>query len=126
MRRLVAVIGFVLTATPAAAGELDVAIGQVEVVRAPAPIGTVVIGEPRVADVTVEGDMSVVVFGKSAGETDLILFDQARQVMMTARVTVLPAINSDFVTIRRPGEKGIDHEVWVCGSTNACSKAADK
>lgn len=115
MIRSIAIIGCLLTAIPASAQEVLLAVGGVEVVVPGGVIGTVAVGDPKVADVAVEGDGSVLVFGKAAGETGLVVFDRDRQLVHSSTIRVVPSTRSDLVTVRRAGERGLSSEDWMCG-----------
>lgn len=107
---------------PAAAGEIMLAIGGVEVIQSPVPVGTVVVGEPKVADVAVDGTSAILVFGRGSGETDLVVLDRERKTIMTTRVTVGGAARGGTVTVRRASDKGITDEIWNCSATVSCVK----
>ena len=61
---------------PAAAGEsFAVRLDKVEVLRLDEPASIVVVGNPEVADVTVENPRLLFVIGRAPGETNLMVFD---------------------------------------------------
>jgi Flp pilus assembly secretin CpaC len=75
-----AVFGLALAAAgvPASAEDIiDVTIDFAEVVKLDRPAETIIIGNPGIADAAVEDESTLVVTGKAAGTTNLIVLDQA-------------------------------------------------
>lgn len=61
---------------PSAAGDsYTVRLDKVEVLRLDDPASIVVVGNPEIADVTVENPRLLFVIGRSPGETNLMVFD---------------------------------------------------
>src|SRR4051794_28788672 len=52
------------------------------------PIQTAIVGNPEVADVTVQGGTSIVISAKSVGETNVLLLDNEDNVIYAADVLV--------------------------------------
>lgn len=121
MIRSMTIIGCLMAALPAAAQELLLPKGGVQIVTPGVLIGTVVIGDPKVADVAVEGDNTVLVFGKGVGQTELIVFGLDRSVVHSSVIQVVPATGSDLVTVRRGTERGLTSEDWLCRD-GGCSR----
>lgn len=109
-------------AFPAVAEDMSVAVGQVATILSDSPPGTVVIGDPRVADVAVEG-RTVMVFGKAAGETDLVVFDQNRDILFAHRIAVGVA-SGDSVTVLSPGAAGVITARWSCPNGRCVKETA--
>jgi Flp pilus assembly secretin CpaC len=69
-----------ITSVPsgAAAAEevIDVTIDFAEVITLDRPAATIVIGNPGIADAAVEDERTLVITGKAAGTTNLIVLDQ--------------------------------------------------
>jgi Flp pilus assembly secretin CpaC len=107
-----------------AADVLAIAVGQVSVVRAGGSIGTVAVGDPSIADVAIEGDNSVMVFGKKAGQTDLVLMSNGHRLLLRSHIIVSPSAADDSIVIRRPGSQGVTEEAWYC--TPTCARAGAK
>jgi Flp pilus assembly secretin CpaC len=95
-------------------GVLVVGLGRISVVHAKQSIATVAVGDPEIADVAIEGDRSVMVFGKKSGQTDLVLMNDAHQPIVSSHILVGAMGGSDVIIIRRPGKNGIDAEPWYC------------
>lgn len=123
MIRPVVFAAVLAVAFPAFAEDMSVAVGQVATISSDAPPGTVVIGDPRVADVAVEG-RTVMVFGKAVGETDLVVFDANREIMFAHRIAV-GAASGDVVTVLSPGATGVVSARWSCPG-GRCVKDASR
>ena len=114
-----------LAAGPAPAADfISIGIGQVSVVHASQSIGTVAVGDPKIADVAIEGDAAVVVFGKKPGQTDLVLMSHNHRLILRQRIVVGTAGGPDTVVVRRPGETGISDEGWFCAPN--CVRVGEK
>lgn len=75
-------------ATPAHADDLIVRYDQSQLLRLPRPVSEVIIGNPSIADVAVQGGNLLVVTGKTFGVTNIIALDQQRNVIQDQRVIV--------------------------------------
>jgi Flp pilus assembly secretin CpaC len=76
-------------ATWASAGaDLIVRYDQSQLLRLPKPVREVIIGNPSIADVSVQGPNLLVVTGKTFGVTNIIALDQQRNVIQDQRVIV--------------------------------------
>jgi Flp pilus assembly secretin CpaC len=93
---------------------IAIGIGRLTVVRATESIATVAVGDPSVADVSVEGDRAVMVFGKRPGQTDLILMGHNQRPILRSRIMVGTMGGEDTVVVRRPSPQGMDEEAWFC------------
>jgi Flp pilus assembly secretin CpaC len=71
-------IGLTVPAAPAAdpTGEISVMMNMARILRIPTAAATVIIGNPAVADVTIQDPLTLVLTGKSYGRTNLIALDQ--------------------------------------------------
>lgn len=74
--------------TPAAAGDLVVRYDQSQLLRLPRPATEVIIGNPSIADVALQGGNLLVVTGKTFGITNVIALDAERNVIQDQRVLV--------------------------------------
>jgi len=77
-----------LEAATARAADLIVRYDQSQLLRLPRPIAEVIIGNPSIADVSVQGGNMLVVTGKTFGVTNVIALDAARNVIQDQRVVV--------------------------------------
>lgn len=73
---------------PAQAGDLIVRYDQSQLLRLPRPAAEVIIGNPSIADVALNGGNLLVVTGKTFGITNVIALDADRNVIQDQRVLV--------------------------------------
>jgi hypothetical protein len=92
----------------AAADTIDVVLDQAQIVRLPDRVGTIVIGNPLIADVTVQSGGLMVVTGKGYGRTNVIALDRRGAVLLEKAIQVQGPHN--VVVIYR----GIDRESYSC------------
>jgi len=77
-----------LEATEARAEDLVVRYDQSQLLRLPRPAADVIIGNPSIADVSVQAGNLLVVTGKTFGITNLIALDGERNVIKDQRIIV--------------------------------------
>ena len=77
-----------LEATMARASDLFVKYDQSQLMRLPRPVAEIIIGNPTIADVSVQGGTLLVITGKSFGITNIIALDSERNVIQDQRVIV--------------------------------------
>jgi Flp pilus assembly secretin CpaC len=75
-------------ARPATAADLIVRYDQSQLLRLPRPASEVVIGNPSIADISLQGGNLLVVTGKTFGITNVIALDADRNVIQDQRVVV--------------------------------------
>jgi hypothetical protein len=84
--------GFLLAAflpvSGAAAQDLIVKYDQSQLLRLPRPVAEIIVGNPTIADVTVQSSNLLVVTGKTFGITNVIALDAERNVIQDQRVIV--------------------------------------
>lgn len=112
---------FSVIAYSAMAQEMSLSVGQVSVVPVSTAPGSVVVGNPKVADVAVEGN-AVMVMGVGAGETDLVILGTKKEVLYSGRVAVRGAGDLDAVVVRGAGDAGVTDAVWECPPGRPCAK----
>jgi len=87
---LVALGGTSFALAPSAgAGDLVVKYDQSQLLRVPRPITEIIIGNPSVADVTVQSPHLLVVTGKTFGITNVIALDADRNIIQDQRIVVV-------------------------------------
>jgi len=87
---------------------LAVVLDQAQLVRLPEHVGTIVIGNPLIADVTIQAGGMMLVTGKGYGVTNIIILDRAGKVLMDRPVQVEGA--ADVVVVYR----GVNRESYSC------------
>ncbi len=80
--------GLILAGGSAIAADLVVRFDQSQLLRLPRPVSEIIIGNPGIADVTVQGGNLLVVTGKSYGVTNIIALDSERNIIQDQRVLV--------------------------------------
>lgn len=116
MKPFSALLSLVLLTAPvaaAAAEVLELPLGGAASVPLRGAARSVVVGNPAIADVTVDGSRSVTVFGKAPGGTTLAVLDAGGGVMVERWVVVL-AGGDGAVTLRYGTGK-----TWVPGGAAA-------
>jgi hypothetical protein len=90
------------------AADIEVTIDQAKLVKLPERVATLVIGNPLIADVSVQSGGLVVITGKGYGATNIIALDRSGAVLMERVVEVLG--RDDVVVVY----KGVDRETYSC------------
>ena len=98
-----------LTAMTAQAAELIVKYDQSQLLRVERPVSEIIIGNPTIADISVQSKKLLVVTGKSFGKTNMILLDGERNVIQENTVVVLQD-QVNVVNLRR----GVARESYNC------------
>ena len=97
----VAVVGL----APAHAETITVSVDQAKVMKLPANVATIVIGNPLIADATLQSGGIMVITGKGFGETNMLALDQKGDVVMTKEVRVLGPTSGDIVVVYKGSER---------------------
>ena len=115
-------VAVVLLLTPAVVAApvddlISVSVDQAKLVKFPDQIATIVVGNPLIADVTLQPGGLVVVTGKGYGATNVIAIDRRGQVLMD-RIIQVQGPSDKVVTIYR----GVERESYSCSPT--CQRRA--
>ncbi|RUU11657.1 hypothetical protein EOD23_09790 [Mesorhizobium sp. USDA-HM6] len=96
---LLAVAAFVV---PASAGAgIEVTMNQAKIVKLSRAADTIVVGNPAIADATVQDASTVVLTGKGFGVTNLVVLDQDGSPIIDEQVTVVRQAASSVRIYRR-------------------------
>ncbi len=95
---------------PARAETVTVHVDQARVMRLPERVATIVIGNPLIADATLQAGGVVVLTGKGFGATNMLALDRAGKVVMDHTVQVQGPATSDLVVVYR----GVERESYSC------------
>jgi len=90
------------TSAPAQAGNTQsytVELNKTEIVRLPGAAASIVIGNPKIADVTVQSSDLIFVVGRGYGETNLIILDAQGNTMMNADLQVVNTLPRNGVRL---------------------------
>jgi hypothetical protein len=88
---------------------IAVNVDQAKLVKLPARVSTIVVGNPLIADVTLQSGGLVVVTGKGYGATNFIAMDRTGQVLMD-RIIQVEGPTDQLVTVYR----GVERESYSC------------
>ena len=97
-------------AAPAQADTVNVTVDKAHVMRLPAQVATIVIGNPLIADASLQRGGMLVITGKSFGATNLLALDRNGKIVMDKTVQVLGPASSDMVVVYR----GAERETYSC------------
>jgi len=88
--------------TPAMAGaDIEVTMNQAKIVKLSRPADTIVVGNPAIADASVQDASTIVLTGKGFGVTNLVVLDQEGSPIVDAQVTVVRQAASTVRIYRR-------------------------
>ena len=79
----------VLPPSPAHAQDLIVKYDQSQLLRLPRPVAEIIIGNPSIAEVTVQSPDMLIITGKTFGITNVIILDADRNIIQDQRVLVM-------------------------------------
>ena len=107
----VSCLALAMPRSPAAHADETIAVNvdQAKLVKFPERIATIVVGNPLIADVTLQPGGIVVVTGKGYGATNVIAMDRSGAVLMD-RVIQVQGPTDKVVTIY----KGVERESYSC------------
>ena len=91
---------------------IDVTIDFAKIVRLDRAAGTIVIGNPGIADATVEDEQTLVLTGKAAGTTNLIVLDQKGEPIVDSILRVSSNVQQ-LTTVFYGGER----QTFSCAPT---------
>jgi Flp pilus assembly secretin CpaC len=88
---------------------IAVYVDQAKLVKLPAKVATIVVGNPLIADVTMQSGGIIVVTGKGYGATNFIAMDRNGEVLVDRQIQV-EGPTDQLVTVYR----GVDRESYSC------------
>ncbi|HET7193002.1 MAG TPA: pilus assembly protein N-terminal domain-containing protein [Pseudolabrys sp.] len=102
-------------ATPARADTDTVTINvdEAQIMTLPDRVATIVIGNPLIADATLQNGGILVVTGKGYGATNLLALDRGGRVLMEKTIQVTGPGTKDLVVVYR----GVERESYSCAPT---------
>lgn len=100
--------GAALVPGAAAAADITVILDQAKVIKLPDRVTTLVIGNPLIADATIQSGGQLVVTGKGYGATNIIALDPAGNALMDKSIEVLGP--RGVVVVYR----GVERETYSC------------
>jgi hypothetical protein len=112
---IAALLGPLAAWAEAAPSSIAVNVDQAKLVKLPAKVSTIVVGNPMIADVTLQNGGVVVVTGKGYGSTNFIAMDRSGEILVDRQIQVEGPTDA-LVTVYR----GIDRETYSC--TPVCQR----
>jgi hypothetical protein len=112
LRRLLVAVTLLWPLTVSAEPATDtiaVHVDQAKLFKLPARVATIVVGNPLIADVTLQAGGIIVVTGKGFGATNFIAMDRAGEVLVDRQLTVEGPLD-DVVIVYR----GVERETYSC------------
>ena len=90
-------------APTAADDRMVVGVDRAQLLRVDVPVDTVIIGNPTIADAAVYDQTTLIITGKTFGDTNLIVMDSLGKVVREVSLTV--STSSDTVTVHKAGNR---------------------
>jgi hypothetical protein len=111
LRAVVVAVGISAGLTALApAADISVMLDEARLVKLPDRVATIVIGNPLIADATVQAGGMMVITGKGYGSTNIIALDRTGAVLLERRIGVRGPAGSDVIVVY----KGVDRESYSC------------
>ena len=101
MRRVLFAALLAGLALPAQADDLSLALDEVQTVTFPRPVGTVNVGNPGIADITMIDARRAFILGKAYGSTNIIALGRDGEPVSNTRVSVMSRQQPATVTLNR-------------------------
>jgi hypothetical protein len=92
------------------ADTVKINVDSAHLLKLPAGVATIVIGNPLIADATLQNGGMLVITGKGYGSTNLLALDGHGHVLMSKSVQVLGPRPDHLIVVY----KGIKRETWSC------------
>ena len=122
MRRLFVLLPMlVLASTAAMADGLNLNWREARVVKLAKPATSVVVGDPTVADVTLDTPDTVIVFGKTPGETNILVLSGNQELLLDWPVVVSPVSARHVSVLNATGAEAPTEVLYACG-TERCAR----
>jgi hypothetical protein len=98
-----------IASSPLPAADMIVVMDQASLLKLPDRVATIVVGNPMIADVSLQPGGTMVITGKGYGVTNILVLDRAGTVLMQKTVEV-QGPDADVVVMYR----GIERETYSC------------
>ena len=98
-----------IASSPLPAADITVVMDQASLLKLPDRVATIVVGNPMIADVSLQPGGTMVITGKGYGVTNILVLDRAGTVLMQKTVEV-QGPDADVVVMYR----GIERETYSC------------
>jgi Flp pilus assembly secretin CpaC len=116
-----ALILLAITAAPgaSAADALSVTIDHAKVMHISRPADIVIVGNPGIADATIQDQQTLIITGRSYGSTNLIVLDSSGKAIAEETLTVEPS-NDNVVAVYKTVDKRLTRQTFSC-TPDGCS-----
>jgi hypothetical protein len=102
-----------------------VEINKTEILRLPGAAASIIIGNPSIADVTVQASDLIFVVGRGYGETNLIILDGNGNTMMDADVQVVNSLPTHGVRLYNGTSRQTYSCIPYCGPSPVLGDASE-
>ena len=96
--------------TAARADTVNVVLDQARVMKLPERVATIVIGNPLIADASLQSGGMLILTGKGYGATNLVAFDRSGRIVLDKTIQVVGANDAEIVVVYR----GVERESYSC------------
>lgn len=100
----------VFSVASARADTVTVSVDRARVIKLPERVATIIIGNPLIADASLQRGGILVVTGKGYGETNLVALDHQGHVVMSKTLQVLGPAGGNLIVVYR----GDQRETYSC------------
>ncbi|MBS0532572.1 MAG: pilus assembly protein N-terminal domain-containing protein [Proteobacteria bacterium] len=100
----------ILLAGAASAETVSVSVDEARIMKLPENVATIVIGNPLIADATLQGGGVLVLTGKGFGSTNLLALNRSGKIVLDTTVQVTGPASTDLVVVY----KGVERESYSC------------
>jgi hypothetical protein len=103
---------------------LEVTLNYSRVIGPVEDMATVIVGDNRIAEVTLADGGTIILTGKAIGATNLIVLDGNGREVLGSALSVVPLDRRPTTTVRVV--KGVKAQDYVCGTAAGCTLVAKK
>ncbi len=123
MRRLLVLVSLLVSMTGAAAmaDGLNLNWREARVVKLAKPATSIVVGDPTVADVTLDTPDTMIIFGKTPGSTNLLVLSNSQELLLDWPIVVSPVSARHVTVLNAAGGDAPTEVLYACG-TERCSR----
>jgi Pilus formation protein N terminal region len=118
MRRLLILLPMLLvfaSLSARAEDRLDVNWREARVIRLAKAATSVIVGDPTVADVTLDDPTTLVVFGKAPGETNIIVLSGSQEMLFDWPLVVSPSTERHVTVLNAASDPAPTEVLYSCG-----------
>lgn len=106
-------------------GNYKVELNKTELLRLPGPATSIIIGNPKIADVTVQASDLLFVIGRGYGETNLIILDDKGEIMLDANLQVVNTLPEQGVRLYNGSSRQTYSCLPFCGPSPVLGDSPD-